>query len=203
MRHLFFYLLTCMAFVTACQPVTQTSMKDVSPNPELTIKDDALLSSTKPESSAPPIKSVPSGILSSNNVDQKNSQTEIDLTVSTFTTDIDAQTSTPRVSPVITPEKGINSKTFDPTKTIGLVATMLIRDLGKANIIRKEGPIEVWQYHFTSCVVDFFFYPVEEGQSQLVARSWDMRNPVIGDGLDRGKCRAEMDLYHQKIISNS
>ena len=29
-------------------------------------------------------------------------------------------------------------------------------------MVRKEGMIEVWQYRFGSCVVDFFFYPVDE-----------------------------------------
>lgn len=199
MRLFFFYLVACAALFTGCQPVTPTSMKGVLTTPKLTIKDDTFFTSTQPESSTPPKTPVTSETLSSSNVDQNSSQTEIDLTISTATTDINTQTSTPGVSPDIKPQIVAISKTFDPTKIIGLATKTLIRDLGKANLIRREGSIEVWQYHFTSCVIDFFFYPFEKGKSQLIAKNWNMRSTVIGNGLDRGKCRAEMDLYHQKI----
>ena len=66
-------------------------------------------------------------------------------------------------------------KTFDPTKIIGFATPTLIHNLGKANMVRKEGPIEVWQYQFRSCVVDFFFYPIVKGSSKLILKTWDMR----------------------------
>ena len=93
-------------------------------------------------------------------------------------------------------------KTFDPTKIIGFATPTLIHNLGKANMVRKEGPIEIWQYQFRSCVVDFFFYPMVKGSSKLLLKTWDMRNTVMGDRLDRGSCRDEMSLHHQKISQN-
>ena len=103
----------------------------------------------------------------------------------------------------ITPKDVAGPKTFDPTKIIGFATPILVHNLGSANMVRKEGSIEVWQYRFGSCVVDFFFYPVDEGASQLILKTWDMRSTIMGDRLDRGSCRDEMNLYHHKLSSNS
>jgi hypothetical protein len=78
-----------------------------------------------------------------------------------------------------------------------------MRDLGIATIIRKEGPIEIWQYHFAECVVDFFFYPASQGSSQLIIKNWDMRSAVIGSRINEGKCLAAMDRHHQKLVAGS
>ena len=94
-------------------------------------------------------------------------------------------------------------KTFDPSKIIGFATPILVHNLGKANMVRKEGSIEVWQYQVGSCVVDFFFYPVDEGASQLILKTWDMRSTIMGDRLDRSSCRDEMNHYHNKFSSNS
>ena len=86
---------------------------------------------------------------------------------------------------------------------IGLATPILVRNLGKANMIRQEGQVEVWQYQFSSCVVDFFFYPMGEDPSELISKNWNMRSAVMGDRLDPGSCREEMSLYYRKISSNS
>ena len=78
-----------------------------------------------------------------------------------------------------------------------------IRDLGIANMIRQEGPIEIWQYRFTECVVDFFFYPASQGLSQLIIKDWDMRSAVIGGRVNEGKCLSAMDRHHQKLVAGS
>ena len=78
-----------------------------------------------------------------------------------------------------------------------------IRDLGIASMIRQEGPVEIWQYHFAACVVDFFFYPASQGSSQLIVKDWDMRSAVIGGRVNEGKCLAAMDQQHQKLIAGS
>ena len=80
---------------------------------------------------------------------------------------------------------------------------ILLRDLGIANMVRQEGPIEIWQYRFAECVVDFFFYPTSQGSSQLVIKEWDMRSAVIGGRVNGGKCIAAMDRNHQKLVAGS
>ena len=189
MRHLHLYLFGFAALVAACQPVTPTTVNSKA---------------------APTITIAPEG------------QTDIDLVVSTVTktadgaagsdsgteagsgtnnsseeTAIAAIPATPpvRLTPVQPP--------FRPNAIIGSASIILVRDLGIATMIRQEGPIEIWQYRFAACVVDFFFYPVSQGSSQLIIKDWDMRSAVIGGRVNEGKCLAAMDQYHQKLVAGS
>ena len=151
----------------------------------------------------PPVPSVPAETLSSDPVDQNDNQTEIDLAIGTVTKSSETQTNSAQASSDIIPKDVARPKTFDPTKIIGFATPILVHNLGSANMVRKEGSIEVWQYQFGSCVVDFFFYPVDEGASQLILKTWDMRSTILGVRLDRGNCRDEMNLYHHKLSSKS
>ena len=203
MRNCPLSLLSCAALLMACQPVTPTSMKIQSPSPNMEINDAAPILSTSiapPVSQAPP---VPAETLSSNPVYQNNNQSEIDLAIGAVTKRSENQTNSAQASSDITPKDVARPKTFDPAKIIGFATPILVHNLGSANMVRKEGSIEVWQYRFGSCVVDFFFYPVDEGASQLILKTWDMRSTIMGVRLDRGSCRDEMNLYHHKLSSNS
>ena len=82
-----------------------------------------------------------------------------------------------QASPDTTP-KDVVPKPLIP-KIIGFTPRFF-SNLGKANMVRKEGSIEVWQYQFGSCVVDFFFYPIVKGSSQLILKTWDMRSTIMG-----------------------
>ena len=208
MRNRLLSLLSCAALLVACQPVTPTPMKIQLPSPNIEINDAAPIlpasieppvSQAQPVSQAPP---VPAETLSSNPVDQNNNQTKIDLAIGTVTKSSETQTNSAQASSDITPKDVARPKTFDPTKIIGFATPILVQNLGSANMVRKEGSIEVWQYRFGSCVVDFFFYPVDEGASQLILKTWDMRSTIMGVRLDRGSCRDEMNLYHHKLSSN-
>ena len=193
MRHLHFYLFGFAALVAACQPVTPTTVNSKA---------------------APTITVAPDG------------QTDIDLVVSTVTkttdgaagadsglgtdnntkdtkdTEIAAIPATPPVQP--TPVQPVKVQPpFRPKAMIGSASIILVRDLGIANMIRQEGPIEIWQYRFAECVVDFFFYPTSQGSSQLFIKDWDMRSAVIGGRVSEGKCLAAMDRRHQKLIARS
>ena len=192
MRLLHFYLLGFAALFTACQPVTPTTV-NTEATPKITVTT--------------------------------NGQTEIDLVVSTVTkaTDSEASTGTgsgpstndtteetviaaipptPPVQPTQVQPEPVQP-TFRPKAMIGSTSIILIRDLGIANMIRQEGPIEIWQYRFAQCVVDFFFYPASQGSSQLIIKDWDMRSAVIGGRVNEGKCLAAMDRHHQKLIARS
>jgi hypothetical protein len=153
-----------------------------------------------------------------------NGQTEIDLVVNTVTKATDSGAST-GTDPGTNPGLGTNNSTeetavaaipaapqvqptpvqppFRPKAMIGLASIILIRDLGIANMIRQEGPIEIWQYRFAKCVVDFFFYPASQGSSQLIIKDWDMRSAVIGGRVNEGKCLSAMDQHHQKLVAGS
>ena len=192
MRLLHFYLLGFAALFTACQPVTPTTV-NTEATPKITVTT--------------------------------NGQTEIDLVVSTVTkaTDSEASTGTgsgpstndtteetviaaipptPPVQPTQVQPEPVQP-TFRPKAMIGSTSIILIRDLGIANMIRQEGPIEIWQYRFAACVVDFFFYPASQGSSQLIIKDWDMRSAVIGGRVNEGKCLAAMNRHHQKLVARS
>jgi len=192
MRLLHFYLLGFAALFTACQPVTPTTV-NTEATPKITVTT--------------------------------NGQTEIDLVVSTVTkaTDSEASTGTgsgpstndtteetviaaipptPPVQPTQVQPEPVQP-TFRPKAMIGSTSIILIRDLGIANMIRQEGPIEIWQYRFAACVVDFFFYPASQGSSQLIIKDWDMRSAVIGGRVNEGKCLSAMDQHHQKLVAGS
>ena len=162
MRNCPLSLLSCAALLMACQPATPTPLKIQSPNPNVEINDavptlPALIEPTL--SQAPPL---PAETLPSSPVDQNDNQTEIDLAIGTVTKSIETQTNSARTLSDITPKDVAKPKTFDPTKIIGFATPILVHNLGSANMVRKEGSIEVWQYQFESCVVDFFFYPFDE-----------------------------------------
>ena len=145
---------------------------------------------------------MPAETLSSEPSNQNDSQTGIDLAIITVTKSDETQTNSAQASPDTTPKAVPMPKNFDPTKVIDFATPTLVHNLGKANMVRKEGPIEVWQYQFRSCVVDFFFYPIVKGSSQLILKAWDMRSKIMGDDLDQSSCRNEMNLYHQNFLSN-
>ena len=188
-------------------------MKIESRSPHLKINDAVPIppaSMVTPVPQAPPMPTVPAEPSSSDPIDQNNNQTEIDLAISTVTKTIGTVTKSSKIrtnsaqtSPKITSKSVANPKTFDTTKIIGFAMPTLIQNLGRANMVRKEGRVEVWQYQFMSCVVDFFFYPVDEDASGLILKTWDMRSTIMGDRLDRDNCHYEMNLYHHKLSSNS
>jgi len=92
---------------------------------------------------------------------------------------------------------------FQPENMIGLAAPNLLKGLGDAAMIRQEGSIEIWQYRFTSCVVDFFFYPTSDNTQQKIIKDWDMRGAVIGDRLNEPKCLTAIDRLHQRLDARS
>ena len=185
MRHLHLYLLGFAALVAACQPVTPSAVnRAAAPNiaaaPERQTEIDIVVSAVT--------KDPDSGVGTGSGAGTINSTQE------TATAIILA---TPPVQPM--PVKS----PFLPKTMIGSASVILMRDLGIATMIRKEGPIEIWQYRFAECVVDFFFYPASQGSSQLIIKNWDMRSAVIGSRINEGKCLAAMDRHHQKIVAGS
>jgi hypothetical protein len=188
MRHLHFYLFGFAALVAACQPVTPTTVNSkaaptITVAPEGQTDIDLVVSTVK--KTADGAAGTNSGLGTDNN------------TKDTKDTEIAAIPATPPVQPVkVQPP-------FRPKAMIGSASIILVRDLGIANMIRQEGSIEIWQYRFADCVVDFFFYPASQGSSQLIIKDWDMRSAVIGGRVNEGKCLAAMDQQHQKLVAGS
>ena len=77
-------------------------------------------------------------------------------------------------------------KDLDPQLFLGQSPGKLKNSLGAPSIMRKEGNVEIWQYRFSDCVVDFFFYDMA---GTLAATHTDMRSPFLGGQLNKAACR--------------
>ena len=84
------------------------------------------------------------------------------------------------------PVKTIAPKNVDPQIFLGQSPDQLKNSLGAPSILRTEGNVEIWQYQFSDCVVDFFFY---ETAGKLTATHVDMRSPFLGGQLDQTACK--------------
>ena len=89
------------------------------------------------------------------------------------------------------PEPDVPVMTAAPQKVnpqifLGQSPDQLKNSLGVPSILRTEGNVEIWQYQFSDCVVDFFFY---ETAGKLAATHVDMRSPFLGDQLDHAACK--------------
>jgi hypothetical protein len=51
----------------------------------------------------------------------------------------------------------------DPSSFIGLGDAELSRTLGQPGQVRKDDPVEIWQYSGADCVVDFYLYAGDAG----------------------------------------
>ena len=202
MRHLHFYLLGFAALVAACQPVTPTTV-NTAETPKITV-------APKSQTDINPVVSTVT-----KTTDSAAGAVTNAVTGSGYVTDLDSGTNdsgeetavvaipaTPPVQPSQVQPLPVKPP-FRPKAMIGSASIILVRDLGIANMIRQEGPIEVWQYRFAECVVDFFFYPTRQGSSQLVIKDWDMRSAVIGGRVNESKCLAAADQQHQKLVAGS
>ena len=193
MRHLNFYLLGFAALFAACQPVTPTTVDtEAAPTITVTANDQTeidLVISTITKDAKSVVGSVTNSATGNNSGSSTNNSTG-ERAIATIL-------AAPPVQP--TPVK----LPFRPKTVIGSASIILIRDLGIANMIRQEGPIEIWQYRFAECVVDFFSYPASQESSQLIIKDWDMRSAVIGGRVNEGKCLSAMDQRHQKLVAGS
>ena len=205
MRHLYFYLFGFAALVAACQPVTQKTFNSQAA-PTITIAPEGQTDIDLVVSTVTKAADNEAGTDSGSGT---NDSTE-DTVIAAIPAAPPVQPTPVQPTPVQptpvqpTPVQPTPVQPpFRPKAMIGSASMILVRDLGIANMIRQEGPIEIWQYRFAECVVDFFFYPASQGSSQLIIKDWDMRSAVIGGRVNEGKCLAAMDRHHQKLVAGS
>ena len=93
------------------------------------------------------------------------------------------------------PEPAPPPAEFEPASIVGLSADQLEARFGSADLLRREGTAEVWQYRLSACVVDYFVYPDAAGIRKIVA--WDWRAPVLSADIDALKCRQDLAIRDQ------
>jgi len=207
MRRSHLYLVGFAAFIAACQPIAPSVVTPSSPQaednavakqgtdtpsikkPTITITSPATAPSATAEQTSNAMTRNDTAGNDTAGGEITGAQNAIDLAVNNIT-------AAPAEAAPIKPA-------FQPENMIGLAAPNLLEGLGDAAMIRQEGSIEIWQYRFTSCVVDFFFYPTSDDTQQKIIKDWDMRGAVIGDRLSEPKCLTEIDRLHQKLAARS
>ena len=87
---------------------------------------------------------------------------------------------------------------FEPASLLGASSRDVEAVFGSADLLRREGRAEVWQYRLATCVVDYFVYPDADGNKQVT--DWDWRAPIITERLNARQCR--QDLATRQISSD-
>ena len=87
---------------------------------------------------------------------------------------------------------------FEPASLLGASSSKIEAVLGSADLLRREGTAEVWQYRLATCVVDYFVYPDANGNKQVTG--WDWRPPIIAEILNAQQCR--QDLAARQVTSD-
>lgn len=106
-----------------------------------------------------------------------------DINVEAVEQSVSVSTTNPEPDvPVMT----VTPENVDPQIFLGQSPNQLKNSLGAPSILRTEGYVEIWQYQFLDCVVDFFFY---ETAGKLAATHVDMRSPFLGGQLDQAACK--------------
>ena len=100
--------------------------------------------------------------------------------------------SVPAVEPTPPPPE------FEPASLLGASSSDVKAVFGSADLLRREGRAEVWQYRLATCVVDYFVYPDADGNKQVT--DWDWRAPIITERLNARQCR--QDLATRQISSD-
>ena len=88
---------------------------------------------------------------------------------------------------------------IDPRSFLGKPVQDMTDILGRADFMRVEGQIGIWQFRQENCVVDFFFR-AGDAQADLSAQlitALDIRGRYIGQPLDEKGCRKE--LYQRRL----
>jgi hypothetical protein len=111
--------------------------------------------------------------------------------------DIAAVTAPPPPAPAVEPPPPPPPE-FEPASLLGASSRKVEAVLGSADLLRREGTAEVWQYRLATCVVDYFVYPDANGNKQVTG--WDWRPPIIAEILNAQQCR--QDLAARQVTSD-
>ena len=76
----------------------------------------------------------------------------------------------------------------DPQQFIGLGGLEVARRLGAPQLVRRDGPAEVWVFQGTGCALDVFLYAQGDGEVEgLTTRHVDLRSPAQNE-TERRAC---------------
>ncbi|MGB1862867.1 MAG: hypothetical protein ACPID2_02605 [Candidatus Puniceispirillum sp.] len=109
----------------------------------------------------------------------------------------DSESETTAVSPekrapeIVKPAPPSPPPAFKPDTVLSKADSVLLSQLGVADIIRTEGQVRIWQYRLDRCVFDFFLTPAnsQSPDGTYMVRDWAYRATTLGVTANELICR--------------
>ncbi|MGB2492265.1 MAG: hypothetical protein ACPID7_04705, partial [Candidatus Puniceispirillum sp.] len=109
----------------------------------------------------------------------------------------DSESETTAVSPekrapeIVKPAPPSPPPAFKPDTVLSKADSVLLSQLGVADIIRTEGQVRIWQYRLDRCVFDFFLTPAnsQNPDGTYMVRDWAYRATTLGVTANELICR--------------
>lgn len=92
---------------------------------------------------------------------------------------------------------------FKPDTVLSKADSVLLSQLGVADIIRTEGQVRIWQYRLDRCVFDFFLTPAnsQNPDGTYMVRDWAYRATTLGVPANELICRRALAKDRMRATS--
>ena len=96
-----------------------------------------------------------------------------------------------RAPEIVKPAPPSPPPAFKPDTVLSKADSVLLSQLGVADIIRTEGQVRIWQYRLDRCVFDFFLTPAnsQNPDGTYMVRDWAYRATTLGVPANELICR--------------
>ncbi|MGB0689188.1 MAG: hypothetical protein ACPGOZ_00755 [Candidatus Puniceispirillum sp.] len=96
-----------------------------------------------------------------------------------------------RAPEIVKPAPPSPPPAFKPDTVLSKADSVLLSQLGVADIIRTEGQVRIWQYRLDRCVFDFFLTPAnsQNPDGTYMVRDWAYRATTLGVTANELICR--------------
>ena len=96
-----------------------------------------------------------------------------------------------RAPEIVTPAPPSPPPAFKPDTVLSKADSVLLSQLGVADITRTEGQVRIWQYRLDRCVFDFFLTPAnsQNPDGTYMVRDWAYRATTLGVTANELICR--------------
>ena len=96
-----------------------------------------------------------------------------------------------RAPEIVKPAPPSPPPAFKPDTVLSKADSVLLSQLGVADIIRTEGQVRIWQYRLDRCVFDFFLTPAnsQNPDGTYMVRDWAYRATTLGVNSNELICR--------------
>ena len=108
-----------------------------------------------------------------------------------------------RAPEIVKPAPPSPPPAFKPDTVLSKADSVLLSQLGVADIIRTEGQVRIWQYRLDRCVFDFFLTPAnsQNPDGTYMVRDWAYRATTLGVSANELICRRALAKDRMRLSS--